>query len=671
MRIRTLEIERWRNLRDLRVSLDPDADFICLVGENGVGKSNLLEVIAYSAAHFGLTAELNPKRPFPFQRETPFKVAVVLDLEGMIPVESFVSDGFPAPMAAEWDGTLIFYGEGGSVDAAHPVPPQDLPYRFANSSPSYYTRGTTVAGGISDVNHAYDLASRLVGAIQQLEHVLHLYIDAERVFPDLGISDAEVLERARQDPREPTIMRQQAAIATQNLYLEWMRSLLGEQQRMQTAFWEAANKAVQEGVDQPTPEDPFSQYRSDLGELLPHLAFVRLDPASKRLIFDSAGESLPYEDLSGGERELAFLVGQMDRFGVEDGLFLLDEPELHLNAELLQRWLAFLRSSTATGQVWIATHSLEAVEAAGEEATLVLERDPDRSVRRAQPLGKRPALRTLAPLLGTPAFSLAGSTFVLIEGERPGRERERFVQVSGALPAIRFLEAGSCVEVAKKFQGLRLLASEAEQLRVGAFIDRDHRSPEQASRWQEEQGVNVLPVHEIENYFLHPDLVNALLSQAGDSRDGFELLRDAADKLAGQWIWERAVTRGEWDDPPGQSIARARQLQWEDFARDRAGVTTQLLSPFASNADSQTLAQRRGFLATAISGYETLRADRESLWKEVAGKEALRDVSATLGFSEPEALESRAARLWREAVVARPAEAEQLLSAIQGFQLHG
>jgi energy-coupling factor transporter ATP-binding protein EcfA2 len=324
-----------------------------------------------------------------------------------------------------------------------------------------YVHASVLAGGVADVNHSHQLAQRLISAQQTRDEVLHLYMDADRVFPTIDVSDADVLAHARQDPLAPQWARQQAAIATQNLYLDWMRAMLGAQQRLQSEFLEAAQRAEREGRPQPKPGDPLDSYRAALKRVLPHLQFVRLDQQLRRLIYDSAGAELPYEDLSGGERELAFLVGQIERFGIRQGLFLLDEPELHLNTELLRRWLDYLRTVTETGQVWIATHSLEAVETAGVSSTLVMDRGEDRMVRRIEPLGDRPALAALAPLLGTPAFSLVDTRFLLVEGDRPGRERERFVRILDANPNDRFLEAGGCREVLQRLAGLRLVASES------------------------------------------------------------------------------------------------------------------------------------------------------------------------------------------------------------------
>lgn len=112
-------------------------------------------------------------------------------------------------------------------------------------------------------------------------------------------------------------------------------------------------------------------------KVLPHILIVGVDSKKKSLLFDTTGMELSFNQLSGGEREIALLVGQIDRFQLKHGLFLLDEPELHLNADLIRSWVAYLTGTVTSGQIWLATHSLEAVEAAGQQATFILGNLPD------------------------------------------------------------------------------------------------------------------------------------------------------------------------------------------------------------------------------------------------------------------------------------------------------
>ena len=92
-----------------------------------------------------------------------------------------------------------------------------------------------------------------------------------------------------------------------------------------------------------------------------------------------------------------------------------------------------------TGQIWLATHSLEAVEAAGQRATFVLERNEEtRSVNTLARLDTRPVLSALSRAVGTPAFSISQLLFVFVEGEESVGERERFRKLADAPQNVRF-----------------------------------------------------------------------------------------------------------------------------------------------------------------------------------------------------------------------------------------
>lgn len=508
-----------------------------------------------------------------------------------------------------------------------------------------------------------------VAVLREMPSLMHLYIDAERVFPPADVRDDEILALSRQDTTIPGWLKQQAAQLTQNLYLEWMRALLGAQQREQSAFYQRALEAKAQGHEVPPPDDPFDSYRAGVAEVLPHLRFERLDQDMRRLIFNSAGTSIPYEQLSGGERELAFLVGQIDRFGLKDGLFLLDEPELHLNAELLRGWLEYLRRTVETGQAWVATHALEAAEVAGPAATLVVERDEDRLIRTVRPLSARPALATLASALGTPAFSLARSRFVLVEGTRAKRERERFAIVTDATVADRFIEAGGCSQVLDRLANLRALASEEEQLRVGGIIDGDFRTEDERANLQGKNGVLILPVHEIENAFLQPELIRHLLEELNREPDeAVKLLQKAADPDAGRWALEKTRMEEGWKEDLKACAAAAKRIAFDSAAQDLPAAGAKIA---AGLGDVQAAERsRRGHeIANRLAEYESLRSDPAELAAQCFGKEALPRVARALGFQDAATIESRATGLWRRGLVPRPVVATTIREYLDSIEV--
>lgn len=221
--------------------------------------------------------------------------------------------------------------------------------------------------------------------------------------------------------------------------------------------------------------------------------------------------------------ELQFYVakGVSDAVDVElrQGLFLIDEPELHLNADLIRTWVGYLLTTVQEGQIWLATHSLEAVEAAGQQATFVLERGGEnKKVDRIARLNERPVLAALSRSVGTPAFSISQLLFVYIEGEDGIGEREHYQKLSALGQKVRFIEAGAGTEVSRRVTVIKSLASGVETgIRITSIVDRDYKSQSDIAAL-EKLGVFVLPVHEAENFHLHPAL-GVLLRQNGKEPD--------------------------------------------------------------------------------------------------------------------------------------------------------
>jgi hypothetical protein len=249
---------------------------------------------------------------------------------------------------------------------------------------------------------------------------------------------------------------------------------------------------------------------------------------------------------------------------------------------------------------------------------------------------------------------------LLIEGSRPGRERERYGAVLDASLSDRFLESGGCGEVLAKLRAVREVASETEQLRVGGFIDRDFRTDEQADALAAEHDVCVLPVHEVENFFLHDEALAAIAEQAGSSREeALRTLRDVADGLAGLWVWERTTQQKEWEGDFRAAQGTARKLTWQDLESD-ARSALQTVVDELPGLDSGEQMRRRAVLASSATEYGRIRQDPGELWKWCFGKEALRDIAKPLGFADGEAMEQRIVRMWQSGAVERPAEVNVL-----------
>jgi hypothetical protein len=344
---------------------------------------------------------------------------------------------------------------------------------------------------------------------------------------------------------------------------------------------------------------------------------------------------------------------------------------LHLNYDLLRSWIGFLKATVEEGQMWLATHSLEVVEVTGPEATFLLEReDGTRKVTRSTRLSARPIVSTLSRAIGSPAFSINSLTFVFVEGEEEIGERERFRMLCDMSRNVRFLEGGSCNEVRRRLDGLKAIAgASGESLRIGAVIDGDWRSSTERGALTSE-GLFVLGVHEVENFFLHPPTVKRLMRMLSKDASNYDsALQSATDARAGTWIFNAARTDKKfWECPPPSPGARelAHRLSWIDFAHDNSSVTSKTLAAAHGglSADQEnTLAQH---LEVRARSYGRIR-DSDELWRRCEGKQVFRSLAQTIGVADVDTAERAMTNIWKDEPSLIPIELEQLRSYVAGL----
>ena len=121
----------------------------------------------------------------------------------------------------------------------------------------------------------------------------------------------------------------------------------------------------------PTPAEFFKELESTYMSDLIHETRIRVR------VRDCNG-SLTFRELSEGEQQLLTVVGLLRFTKEEESLFLLDEPDTHLNPTWGMEYLDTLQSIAATGNdshIIIATHDPLMIASLRREQVLVLERD--------------------------------------------------------------------------------------------------------------------------------------------------------------------------------------------------------------------------------------------------------------------------------------------------------
>lgn len=96
---------------------------------------------------------------------------------------------------------------------------------------------------------------------------------------------------------------------------------------------------------------------------------------------NSGGKDIPLDDLSSGEIELFSFLSAVLRKNLENGILIIDEPELHLHISWHRVILAALRKLLPHTQIICATHSLEIVESVMSYELFILKTDEDYGMR--------------------------------------------------------------------------------------------------------------------------------------------------------------------------------------------------------------------------------------------------------------------------------------------------
>lgn len=637
MRISRIKIDRWLNLEPFELTLPPQSKLVCLVGDNGAGKSSFLELLSIIAARVGFSeAGSRPYRNHSVYMEHKVEVTFDLSDSGWIHRGNWLANvGFDT---TAWTGSLTVILD-------------------AHREPIYR------ASGISE-EHSGLLGNALRGQIGLQGSLKHVHIDADRSYPPIELNNIRHIidQYLRQQGGSDEKLARVLGIATKpssEMYRDWFSYLIEVEARLRIEVLGKlrVNPGQKYAADDFLDIDPLAGFRRTLTALLPHIDYKGPDAANEQLQFvvGPSREVVAFHSLSGGERELTFLSGLVERFQLREGLFLLDEPELHLNPSLVRRWLTYLRDTVTEGQVWIATHSLEAVEVAGVESTVVFEANSSQEKRVVvSRLDKRPAMRVLANALGSPAFSIVGQRFVAIEGEANQGEADRFYGLIGSVAGIQFIEAGTARNVQVWLEHVRKVAELTnERLTIGGVIDRDFRTQAECQDLQSKDGIYVLSVREVENLFLEPQALSLALQRNGpENLDVAELIRSKSDRFAGRWILDKANHELEVNHRPTSDIQAVVKPALIHANFDQIeGVLIQiesLLSTFGDSGTRLVIALR-----SSLSDYQVAR-DAPDLWSTCNGKLVLEEIAKAIGITSRQSLERIVTRQWRKEETPEP-----------------
>jgi len=244
----------------------------------------------------------------------------------------------------------------------------------------------------------------------------------------------------------------------------------------------------------------FQKLISIWNRILPHRALQ----VSGDDIRASADGQPPYSaaDMSDGERAVFYMLGQV--LVAEPGSALIfDEPELHVHRAILGRLWDEVEAARPDCAFLVITHDLEFVASrAGQKFV----------IRRYQ----MPSQWEIEQVLEDTGFSEEVATLIL-----GSRKPILFVEGTGSsldlaiyracYPDWTVLPRGACENVIHAVATMRHNAS-LTRITCAGIVDADDYSSDEKEQLSS-LGVAVLPVSEIENLFLLPDIAAAILQE--------------------------------------------------------------------------------------------------------------------------------------------------------------
>lgn len=284
-------------------------------------------------------------------------------------------------------------------------------------------------------------------------------------------------------------------------------------------------------------EDAWQPLRALTTNLLPHLAFERIDTANQtqiRCLWKVHKRDLlvDLDDLSSGEKSiiqmfyplvehqirerLRQISGAPPSGGGRSSCLLIDEPELHLHPNLQAKVLDYMRhlAYEERVQVILATHSPTIVEYANDEELYLLR--PSELVESAENQLTRVAsneerLQFLREVFGGTPNLTALQPILIVEGVHEHKtsgvvsDRKLYRALSPSFDRVTVIPGGGKSECLKLRAALApALAQFAPHLRVAVLLDRD---TSEASAPAQGAGTYILPVSMIENLLLDPEAI--------------------------------------------------------------------------------------------------------------------------------------------------------------------
>lgn len=395
MRLDELTIYNFKNLRDFTINFDEKSPVTVLVGRNGTGKSNLLEalIIIFRDLDLGESPSIKYKlRYFIYRNKIKHKVEIDADPDRPKDIINIKVDNeslsytkfieYSKESDSRYLPNLVFGYYSGPSDRMkeHFYKHQDRFYTFLIKNVEKPLRTLFYAEPI----HSNFVLLSFFTRDSQLElNFLRRNLGIETLESVLFVMKQPPWKSKQGDPRfwnaGGTVQKfldnlYKLALAplrwTQPVKLDFRRTTRLEHLYL---YLKDAEAVQQLASIYDSPPEFFkaleSTYMSDL------IKEVRI-----RARIRNVDGSLTFREMSEGEQQLLMVLGLMRFTNEEESLFLLDEPDTHLNPDWSLQYLKFVRQvvgNQKTSHLIMSTHDPLTLAGLEQSQVQIMRRDQE------------------------------------------------------------------------------------------------------------------------------------------------------------------------------------------------------------------------------------------------------------------------------------------------------
>jgi len=320
-----------------------------------------------------------------------------------------------------------------------------------------------------------------------------------KISEDMALQGLRIGSEKANLGRSNTRWRRQEAVHLLNDYGFLVQAMFAEQANTSLA----THKNARFGLNIPVSLTNFERLIEIWKRILPHRD---LEVTGDNIFASIAGlvENYSASEMSDGERAVFYLVGQT-LTAAADSLIIFDEPELHIHRSIMSRLWDELAAARPDCAMVFISHDLEFVASRDGQKYVLREYDPNKGWTVEDVPEETGFTEEIATLI-------LGSRKPILFVEGQNRSLDRAIY-RACYPDWTIIPRGSCEEVLHAVVTMRA-NSALTRVTCAGMVDADAYDAADVALLNA-KGIGVLPVSEVENLFLLPDVARAIAETEG------------------------------------------------------------------------------------------------------------------------------------------------------------